>query len=168
MKKDHSDLQKFCDWFHSHNLFFSPGEIIMCKYWCVGCWKHQLCNKPREILKTKMTDISSNNFKDLRLLTKKNRVMPLRSVNCSVKINCTLVPVDPDTIFWMTVFHIKSQEQLESYFGFEFAAYPLSRFNNGGNQHFYKLFNPVNSMIPKNATIVIDGGFLLHAASVTL
>lgn len=162
--RDNIDVQKFGEWFDSHDPF-PVGDTIMCISTGVIGYENINCHEAYEIGKSIMENIIGSSFKELKF-QRKNRVMPLRGVNCAVKINDEQVPVNSDTIFRRIPFHMKSQEQLKSYFAFELAPYPLSLFDDCGmrktrKSDLYNFFTPVNTD-ERNAAYVIDGGFLLH------
>ncbi|KAJ8881740.1 hypothetical protein PR048_018226 [Dryococelus australis] len=103
--RDNIDVQKSCDWFDSHDPFLL-GDTISCI--STGYDKH-ITGSYYILQRTEVPE--------------KNQVMPMRGANCAVKINDKQVPVNPDTIFLKLIFHMKSHEQLSSYFAFELVPY---------------------------------------------
>lgn len=71
-------------------------------------------------------------------------------------------------LFQRISFLKKPEEQLESYFQYELAPYPLSLFDEKGMREtqksaLYDAFVPIESQLDSENTLyVIDGGFLLH------
>ncbi|KAJ8881844.1 hypothetical protein PR048_018330 [Dryococelus australis] len=104
--RDNIDVQKCCDWFDSQDLFPLIGTIL-------DCWGMKTSTT------MKLTKLGNQELKFQR----KNRVMPLRGVNCAVKIKDEQDPVNHDTVFRRVPFHMKSHEKLRSYFAFELAPY---------------------------------------------
>ncbi|KAJ8892545.1 hypothetical protein PR048_005126 [Dryococelus australis] len=93
--------------------------------------------------------------------------MQLRGVNCTVKVSNEQVPFNHGTISLRIIFHMKSHEQLNSYFAFELDPYPLSLFDDGEMRKIHKsvmnnLFIPISATDTCNVAYVIDGGFILH------
>ncbi|KAJ8893064.1 hypothetical protein PR048_005645 [Dryococelus australis] len=81
--RDNIDVQKFCDCFDSHDSL-PLGKTIMCV--STGVLKDENINS------TNMTNITGSSIKVLKY-QRKNRLMPLRGVNCAAKINDEQVPL---------------------------------------------------------------------------
>lgn len=65
-------------------------------------------------------------------------------------------------------FNMKSPQELESYFAFEVAPYPVALFDEDGmmgktkKSDLYKLFLPTEVEFSKDSDFVVDAGFLMH------
>ncbi|KAJ8889623.1 hypothetical protein PR048_009123 [Dryococelus australis] len=108
--RDNIEVHKYCDRFDSHDLFHLRDTIMSISTRVLGDENINF-HEAYETGKSSMTNIT---------------VVPLRGMNCAVKINDELVPVNPDAIFRRIPFHTKSQEQLKSYFAFDLVRYPFS------------------------------------------
>lgn len=166
IRRDDSDLQKFSEWFQCHDPFPEIKSLMSISTGVIADESIN-CHKAFEKGTASMKTIEGKNFKELQL-SRKNRVVPLRAMKATAKINGESAPISLDTIFRRIPFHMKSQLQLESYFGFELAPYPLPLFDDDGmmrksrKSELYKLFTPIKVDISVNADYVVDGGFLLH------
>ncbi|GBM43443.1 hypothetical protein AVEN_18609-1 [Araneus ventricosus] len=93
--------------------------------------------------------------------------MPIRGFTSKVKVHDELIPVNPDTIFRRIPLLQNSDGELQIYFEFELAPFPLSLFDVGGlckthKSVVYDLFSTTTVVHFTSACYVVDGGFLLH------
>ncbi|CAH1155651.1 unnamed protein product [Phaedon cochleariae] len=167
ISRDTQDLEKFVDWFSSHNPFPVSLEIMSISTGVQGDVKID-CYRANEVGVLSMAAIVGGNFGDVKFQRKK-RVIPLRAVNSSLNIQNEVVPVDPSLIFQRITIAKKTEQDLQQYFHFELAPYPLSLFDEIGmrktkKSSLYNMFShvahPINDA--DNVVHVIDGGFLLH------
>ena len=112
--------------------------------------------------------INNTNFSDIKL-TRKDRVIPLLSVNSKMKIHDDVIPIDPLLLFQRICVSKKFQDELPEFFKFELAPYPLSLFDEAGMRKtqkstFFVLFSTLSVTFEDlgKYTFVIDGGMLLH------
>lgn len=107
------------------------------------------------------------NFNDIKF-THASRVLPISTVNSKIKVHDRTVPVDPLLLFQRISAMKKSTEELQEYFQYELAPYPVSLFDDTGmrktkKSSIFDNFEPVISQPDfENATYIIYGGFLLH------
>ncbi|GBM64125.1 hypothetical protein AVEN_4719-1 [Araneus ventricosus] len=93
--------------------------------------------------------------------------MPIRGFTSMVKVHDELTPVNPDTIFRRISLLKKSDSELQKYYEFELAPFPLSLFDEGRLRKtrksvFYDLFSTATDVHFTSACYVVDGGLLLH------
>ncbi|GBM97945.1 hypothetical protein AVEN_42492-1 [Araneus ventricosus] len=93
--------------------------------------------------------------------------MPNRGFTSKVKVHDELVPVNPGSIFRRISPLKKSDAELEKYFEFELALFPLPLFDEGGLRKtrksvFYDLFCTATDVHFTSSCYLVDGGFLLH------
>ncbi|GBM24355.1 hypothetical protein AVEN_202338-1 [Araneus ventricosus] len=93
--------------------------------------------------------------------------MPIRGFTSKVKVHDELIPVNPDTIFRRISLLKKSDAELQKYFEFELAPFPLSLFDEEELRKtrksvFYDSFSTATDVHFTSACYVVDGGFLLH------
>ena len=107
------------------------------------------------------------NFHDISL-KRKDRVLPLITVNSAIKIHNEKIPVDPTVLFQRICIAKKSDEQLKGYMSYELAPYPLSIFNEGvfrktDKSKLFDLFTTYDDILEQDDCVyIIDGGMLLH------
>lgn len=169
VRRDEADVALLLQWFLAHDPF-PNGQFIMSISTGVIGDKTINCHDAFEKGTASLTTITNRpgiNFKNVKF-QRKNRVIPLKVVNSKITVHDKVVPVSPDTIFRRIHFLKKSDKEIESYFQYELAPYPLSLFDETGMRKtrksvLYDLFEPV---IPEpnltESAIVIDGGWLLH------
>lgn len=96
------------------------------------------------------------------------KVIPLSTVNRSVKVNNCKVAIDPLLLFQRITIKKMFDEHLKEYLQYELSPYPTSLFDNAGmrktaKEKLYKFMDPVNIDLDHvNVTYIINGGFLLH------
>ncbi|GBM23252.1 hypothetical protein AVEN_159920-1 [Araneus ventricosus] len=88
--------------------------------------------------------------------------MPIRGFNSKVKVHDELFPVNLDTIFRKISLLKKSDAELQKYFEFELAPFPMSLFDEGGVRKarksiFYDLFSTETDVHFTSACYVVDG-----------
>lgn len=99
---------------------------------------------------------------------RKDKVIPLLAANSSIKIDEVAIPIDPLLLFQRMCIAKKSDEELQEYFKFELAPFPLSLFSEEGmgkslKSSLYKAFLALTGDMDFGSSIhVIDGGYLLH------
>lgn len=125
------------------------------------------CYKAIEIGNVAMKKMIGNNFFEVKL-SRKDKVLPLATLNSAVKIHGEVVPLDPLLIFQRIAISKKNNEELEDHLKYELAPYPLSLFNEAGmrktkKSSMYDIFQPSNEdIILENCVNIVDGGFILH------
>ncbi|GBM19016.1 hypothetical protein AVEN_140977-1 [Araneus ventricosus] len=92
--------------------------------------------------------------------------MPIRGFTSKVKVHDELTPVNPDTILRRISLLKKSDAELQKYFEFKLAPFPLSFFDERGlhktrKSVFYDLFSTATEVHFTSACYVVDGGFLI-------
>jgi len=112
----------------------------------------------------KMVNSTISNMK----LTRKDRALPLSTVNSSVQINDKKIPVDPFLLFRRISISKKTDEDLKLYMKYELAPFPLALFSESGMRKaiksaLYKLFNTTTKDVHvAQLQIVFDGRLLLY------
>ncbi|XP_054714645.1 uncharacterized protein LOC129224244 [Uloborus diversus] len=128
--RDEADVQKLVNWFSSHDPFPNSEHLMSISNGIVADESIN-CHNAYEIGTDSLSKIVGNNFADVKL-KRKNRVMPIRGSSCKVKVHDEFIPVNPDTIFRRISLLKKSDEELQNYFAFELAPFPLSLFDEEG------------------------------------
>ena len=87
----------------------------------------------------------------------------------AIKVDETLIPIDPLQLFQRIAISNKSDAELQMYLQFELSPIPLSLFNEHGmrktqKSSLYRIFEetPSTEINLCNTWYVLDGGFLLH------
>lgn len=112
----------------------------------------------------KLTGLTFNNIK----LKRADKVVPLLAMTSTIKVHEEKVPTDPVLLFQRMSITAAFQDEIEKYFEYELAPYPLSLFDNIGMRKtqksaIYDCFEKVNIDINNtNVIYIIDGGYLLH------
>ena len=92
----------------------------------------------------------------------------LLSASSVVKVHDEKVPIDPILLFQRMSITKTFEDELEKFFAYELAPYPLSLFDAVGMRKtiksaLYNCFEYLNFEIDNtNAIYIIDGGYLLH------
>ena len=125
------------------------------------------CYKALEIGLSSMNRIIGGDFGSVKF-HKKDKVLSLKAVNSSVKIDNEVVTIDPTLIFQRISLNIQSKTDMHKFLEYELAPYPLSLFDEGGMQKgrkssFYDNFSKISGVSRgPNDFYVVGGGFLLH------
>lgn len=77
---------------------------------------------------SKMTGLTFDNIKFKRA----DRVLPLLAMSSTIKIHYVKVPVDPVLLFQRMSITTAFYDEIEKYFAYKLAPYPLSLFDEGG------------------------------------
>lgn len=86
----------------------------------------------------------------------------------TIKVHDEKVPVDPVLLFQRMSITKTFEDEIEKFFEYDLAPYPLSLFDETGMRKtqksaIYDWFESVNIEIDNtNASYIIDGGYLLH------
>ena len=110
-----------------------------------------------------MKKVVGGNFEDLKL-KRKDKVVTLAAVSCSLKIAGKKFTVDPLTLFQRVCIAKKSDEDVKELFKFELAPFLMSLFTEEGMRKgtksaMYSLFTPIEEVNLGNRKCnVIDGG----------
>lgn len=166
VKRDDMDLAKIEDFLGAHNPF-RQGPLMNIATGVTGDDKINCCDA-LEVGVQCMQKLDNVCFKDLKL-SKKDKVMPLLTVNSKMKIHDEVVPIDPSLLFQRICVSRNFDTDVASFFKFELAPYPLSLFDEGGMRKtqkasFFELFSDIQNinLSQKKYSFVIDGGMLLH------
>lgn len=125
------------------------------------------CYNAVTVGKLAMAKMVNSPFSDIKL-SRKDRALPLSTVNSSIKINDEKVSVDPFLLFQRISINKKTDEDLKTYLQYELAPFPVAFFNEGGMRKstksvLYKELNPTAKDVRvTHFDIVMDGGLLLH------
>ncbi|PZC75227.1 hypothetical protein B5X24_HaOG206534 [Helicoverpa armigera] len=165
-KKDAKDIKILFDWFLSHEPFPKLNKIVSIASGVVGDDKIN-CHKAREVGIASMSKMTGKTFNNIKL-KRSQKVLPLLAVSSTVKIHEEEVPIDPVLLFQRMSITKDFEDEIENFFEYELAPYPLSLFDAAGMRKttksaIYDCFQPVNTEVNfTNATYIIDGGYLLH------
>ncbi|CAG4943948.1 unnamed protein product [Parnassius apollo] len=166
MKKDSQDIQSLLEWFSLHDPFPEVNRIVSIASGIVGDDKIN-CHKAREVGIACMSKITGLTFDNIKL-KRADKVVPLLAMSSTVKVHDKKIPVDPVLLFQRMSITTALEDEIEKYFEYELAPYPLSIFDEIGMRKtqksaIYDCFQTVILDIDNiNSTFIIDGGFLLH------
>lgn len=164
--RDNMDIGKLHAWFNEHPPFIHIQAIVSLSTGIIGHGDVN-CHLAREIGISCVKKVVGGNFEELKL-KRKDKVVTLASVCCSLKIANKSFTVDPLTLFQRVCVVKKSDEDLKELLKFELAPFPMSLFTEEGirkgtKSAMYSLFNPIEEVNLGNRKCnVIDGGYLLH------
>ena len=165
--RDNEDSGRISQWFVSHPPLSENMEIMSLATGMIGDGKIN-CYKSYDIGLESMNAITGQNFSDVKL-KRKNRVLPLATMNSSVTIREEIVPVDTTLLFQRIIHTIDSADDLQDYFEYELAPMPPALFTEQGMRKtnkaaMYSVFNDISTTFQDldDAVFIVDGGFLLH------
>ncbi|GBL79850.1 hypothetical protein AVEN_28917-1 [Araneus ventricosus] len=101
-------------------------------------------------------------------LKRVDKVLLLLTISSAIKVHDKKVPIDPVLLFLRMSITKSFADELETFFKYELAPYPLSLFDAIGMRKtqksaIYDCFQCVNVEIHNtNTTYIVDGGYLLH------
>ena len=165
IKKDDKDIEKLQQWFLSHDPFPKIKEIISIASGIVGDNKIN-CHKASEVGIAAMSKMTGETF-NIKL-KRADKVLPLLTMSSTIKVHDKKVPVDPVLLFQRMSISKTFEDEIEKFFEYELAPYPLSMFDETGMRKTQKsaIYNCFESMEIEidntNASYIIDGGYLLH------
>lgn len=166
IKRDIEDVKKLYEWFLLHDPFPEIKEIMSIASGVVGDKKIN-CHNAREVGNTSMKKMIGQTFNNIKL-KRTDKVLPLLSISSTVKVYDEKVPIDPLLLFQRMSITRTFGDELQKFFEYELAPYPLSLFDAIGMRKtqksvIYDCFQCVNINIDNtNTTYIIDGGYLLH------
>lgn len=166
IKRDNKDTQVLKDWFDQHSPFPELKDL-MCIDSGIIADEHIDCHKAEELGISGLLKIVDIDFESLKF-QRKNRCKPLSCLKTSIEVDGDVIPIDPLLILSRMCIAKKSDDELKSFLSFELAPFPLSLFTEAGmrktqKSSLYGKITPCSAVImEKNATFVVDGGFLLH------
>ncbi|GBN12845.1 hypothetical protein AVEN_274270-1 [Araneus ventricosus] len=164
VKRDTEDIKKLLEWFLLHDPFPVVEKIISIASGVVGDEKINSHNA-REVGITSMTRMFGQTFNNIKLKCV-DKVLPFLTISSAIRVHDEKVPIDPVLLFQRM--SITKSFELQTFFQYELALYPLSLFDAIGmsktqKSAIYDCFQCINVEIDnKNTTYIIDGGYLLH------
>ncbi|GBN69821.1 hypothetical protein AVEN_121510-1 [Araneus ventricosus] len=179
VKRDTKDIKKLLEWFLLHDPFPVAEKIISIASGVVGDEKiisiasgvvgdeKINCHNAREVGITSMTRMFAQTFNNIKL-KRVDKVLPLLTISSAIKVHDEKVPIDPVLLFQRMSITKSFEDELQAFFKYELAPYPLSLFDAIGMRKtqksaIYDCFQCVNGEIDNtNTTYIIDGGYLLH------
>ncbi|GBN36812.1 hypothetical protein AVEN_37218-1 [Araneus ventricosus] len=108
----------------------------------------------------------SRTFNNIKL-NRVDKVLPLLTISSAIKVHDEKVPIDPVLLFQRMSITKSFEDELQTFFKYELAPYPLSLFDAIGMRKtqksaIYDCFQCVNVEIDNtNTSYIIDGGYLL-------
>ena len=125
------------------------------------------CHNARDVGITSMTRMFGRTFNNIKL-KRVDKVLPLLTISSAIKVHDGKVPIHPLLLFQRMSITKSFEDELEIFFKYELAPYPLSLFDvirmrKRQKSALYDCFQCVNVEIDNtNTTYIIDGGYLLH------
>lgn len=169
LKRDSEDLRSLINWIRDHPPFQISEKLFSLSTGIIGDTQNINCHNSKNVGHIMMEKNLNKTFDEVKF-QRKDRVLPLSSVNSYIKVNDVETPIEPLTLFQRISFTKRTQEELKSFFQYELAPYPLSMFDKSGmrkgkKSSLYDMFTPIqnsSSLLTENTIYVIDGGHLLH------
>lgn len=166
IKRDVADLQILQKFFNRYDPFPETDNIMSIFSGIIGS-NSVNCHEAYEEGKKSLQAIVGMNFGSVKF-KRKNKVLSLKTVQSSVKVNGDIVAIDPLLLFQRISLTIDSKKDMETYLQYELAPFPLSLFTENGlrknvKSQLYDLFVSANGPTLSDGVVyVVDGGFLLH------
>lgn len=166
IKRDVADLEKLETFFNRYDPFPETDKITSIFSGIVGSDTVN-CHEAYEEGKKSLKSITGNNFGSVKF-QRKNKILSLKTVQSSVKVNGETIAIDPLLLFQRISLNINSKDDMETYLQHELAPFPLSLFTENGfrknvKSQLYDEFTSTNAPTHSNNVVhVVDGGFLLH------
>lgn len=165
--RDNSDVKKLSAFLEKHNPF--PESIHVMSFFSTIVGGSSInCHKAYEVGMRAAKSIIGNTFGSIKF-QRKTKVLSLKTVNSSIKVNGEKITINPLLLFQRISLQIKNIDDMRDNLKYELAPFPLALFTDNGfkknsKSDFYKCFIHTNELPNSNKTIVnvIDGGFLLH------
>lgn len=109
-----------------------------------------------------MEKIAGLKFDSIKL-KRSDRVLPLSSINSSIKVYDSKVSIDPLLLFQRICLNKKFADHLPEYLKYELTPYPTALFDNAGirktvKSKLYDLFEPISTELGNDLIYVVDGG----------
>ena len=124
------------------------------------------CHKAREVGIAAMSKMTGETF-NIKL-KRADKVLPLLTMSSTIKVHDEKVPLGPVLLFQHISISKTFEDEIEKFFEYELAPYPLSMFDETGMRKTQKsaIYNCFESMEIEidnsNTSYIIDGGYLLH------
>lgn len=142
--RDNADVDKLVEWFIHRNPFANVNQIVSLRPGIVGDNKTN-CQNASEIGLLSMEKIAGLKFDNIKL-KRSDRVLPLSSINSSIKVPDSKVSIDPLLLFQGICLNKKFDDHLPEYLKYE--PYPTALFDHTGTRKtvkskLYDLFEPI-------------------------
>ncbi|GBM47465.1 hypothetical protein AVEN_153682-1 [Araneus ventricosus] len=166
VKRGTEDIKKLLEWFLLHDPFPVFEKIISIASGVFGDEKISSRNA-REVGITSMTRTFGQTFNNIKLKYV-DKVLPFLTISSAIKVHDEKVPIDPVLLFQRMSITKSFEDELQTFFKYELALYPLSLFDATGmcktqKSTIYDCFQRTNVEVDNtNTTYIIDGGYLLH------
>lgn len=166
VERDITDVTKLMEWFSCHNPFPQFPHIMSISSGIIGD-DNINCHQAYQVGLISMESMKNLTFDNIKL-KRANRIASLLMVTSSVKVHGEKVAIDPLLLFQRISITKQFEDNLQQYFEYELAPYPLSLFDETGmrknkKSSLYELLEPVDGEVDyTNVTYIIDGGYLLH------
>lgn len=141
--RDSTDIDKLVQFFDRYNPFPVTPKIMSIFSGIVG---DDSINSHRAY-EVGMKSVESIISKDFETVTfkRKDKVLSLKSINSSIKVNDEAVTINPLLLFQRLCVSIRSINDMKQYLKFELSPFPLSLFTENGlrknvKSDLYKLF----------------------------
>lgn len=124
VEKDAKDIKILLDWFSSHDPFPEINKILSIASGVIGDDKIN-CHKAREVGIASMSKTTGQTFNHIKL-KRTDKVLPLLAVSSTVKVHDEEVPIDPVLLFQRMGVTKTFEDEIETFFAYDLAPYPLS------------------------------------------
>ncbi|GBM19706.1 hypothetical protein AVEN_79781-1 [Araneus ventricosus] len=137
VKRDTEDIKKLLEWFLLHDHFPVVEKIISIVSGVVGEEKIN-CHNARKVGITSMTKMFGQTFNNIKL-KRVDKVLLLLTISSAIKVHDEKVPIDPVLLFQRMSIIKSFEDELETFFKYELAPYPLSLFDAIGMRKTQKI-----------------------------
>lgn len=124
--RDAADLEKLLVFFRKFNPFPDTQNLMSIFSGIVGNQSIN-CHRAYEVGMQSVESVVGNNFENVKF-SRKNRVLSLKCVQASIKVNDESMIIDPLILFQRICLNISKKSDMKNYLKYELAPYPLSLF----------------------------------------
>lgn len=127
------------------------------------------CDNAYDIGKVAMEAVTGNNFADIKLHRRNDKIRPLSSMNKTITIQDEVLEVNTTELFSRTVL-VKGKKEFADLLRYKLAPCPCALFDDASMRKTKKsvlrtIFEPevlCENNVPTDTNFIIDGGFLLY------
>lgn len=163
--RDVADLEKLNIFFKNYDPFPETEKLKSIFSGIIGTDAVN-CHQAYEEGKKSLISMIGKQFGLLKF-QRKSKVLSLKTVQSSIKVNGEIIAIDPLLLFQRISLNINCKDDMKKYLEFELAPFPLALFTENGlrknvKSQLYDEFNSIDTLPTSNIVHVVDGGFLLH------
>lgn len=127
INRDSDDAKNLMDWLCQHSPFPEVKELMSISTGVIGDEKIN-CHMSQEVGSAGISKIIVSDFYTVKF-KRNDRIKSLGVMNAGIRIEDDIVPINPVLIFQRMCIAKESDKQLENFFTYELAPFPLSLFS---------------------------------------